>query len=114
MTRITFGVSASSFIANMCVKQNAQLPFLWLQRLYDSFYVDDGLTGADSSDEVIQLQNELQTLLEKVVSYYGNGIPVSLMYSNKFLLSFVINNQYAPSLNLIPTRGPWESSGVSS
>ena len=23
MTRITFGVSASSFIANMCVKQNA-------------------------------------------------------------------------------------------
>ena len=60
MTRITFGVSASSFIANMCVKQNAQdhanaFP-LAAKAVEESFYVDDGLTGADSKDGAIQLQ----------------------------------------------------------
>ena len=69
MTRITFGVSASSFVANMCVKQNAQdytntFP-LAAKAVDESFYVDDGLTGADSKDEAIQLQNELQTLFGK-------------------------------------------------
>lgn len=29
----------------------------------------------------------------RVVFYYGNGIPVSLMYFNRFLLSFMINSQ---------------------
>ena len=48
MTRVTFGVSASSFIANMCVKQNAldhasAYP-LAAEAVGDSFYVDDGLT----------------------------------------------------------------------
>ena len=52
MTRITFGVSASSFVANMCVKQNAidhasKYP-LTKKVVYEYFYVDDGLTGADS------------------------------------------------------------------
>ena len=66
MTRITFRVSASSFIANMCVKQNAQdhtnaFP-LAAKAVEESFYVDDGLTGADSKDGAIQLQRELQTL----------------------------------------------------
>lgn len=28
----------------------------------DSFYVDDGLTGADTVDEAILLQNQLQNL----------------------------------------------------
>ena len=49
MTRVTFGVSASSFIANMCIKQNAQdhaLAFpLAAKAVEDSFYVDNGLTG---------------------------------------------------------------------
>ena len=30
-----------------------------------SFYVDDGLTGADSIDEAITLQKQLQTLFAK-------------------------------------------------
>ena len=30
-----------------------------------SFYVDDGLTGADSIDEAISLQKQLQTLFTK-------------------------------------------------
>ena len=66
MTRITFGVSASSFIANMCVKQNAldfslQYPQA-VSAVENSFYVDDGLTGADSIEEAILLHKQLQEL----------------------------------------------------
>ena len=45
MTRVTFGVSASSFIANMCVKQNhfrSQFPRA-AKQIETSFYVDDYL-----------------------------------------------------------------------
>ena len=66
MTRATFGVSASCFAANMAVKQNA----LELTRKYPqaaeavlkSFYVDDGLSGADSVKLAIALQRQLQDL----------------------------------------------------
>ena len=62
MTRVTFGVSSSAFVANMCIKQNAtdhatQYP-LAAAAVLNSFYVDDGLTGADS----IELHNQLQVL----------------------------------------------------
>ena len=66
MTRVTFGVSASSFAANMSVKQNA-LDFamdypLAVDAVNRAFYVDDGLTGADSTEEAIELQRQLQDL----------------------------------------------------
>ena len=66
MTRLTFGVSASSFAANMALKQNAidhkkSHPQAY-QVVLDSFYVDDGLTGADSVDEAVALRDELQRL----------------------------------------------------
>ena len=66
MTRVAFGVSASSLLANMCVKQNsldhaAGYP-LASKAVDDSFYVDDGLTGADSIESAIRLQKELQSL----------------------------------------------------
>ena len=66
MTRVTFGVSASSFAANMSVKQNA-LDFtmdypLAIDAVNRAFYVDDGLTGADSTEEAIKLQRQLQDL----------------------------------------------------
>ena len=69
MTRVTFGVSSSSFAANMCVKQNAldlaqEFP-LASEAVHNSFYVDDGLTGADTIDEALKLQNELQTLFSR-------------------------------------------------
>ena len=59
MTWVTFGVSASSFAANMAVKQNArdfalQYP-LALKAVKESFYVDDGLTGADTIEGAIEL-----------------------------------------------------------
>ena len=66
MTRVIFGVSASSFIVNMSVKQNA-IDFamnypLVIDAVNRAFYVDDGLTGADSTEEAIELQRQLQQL----------------------------------------------------
>ena len=61
MTRCTFGVSASSFAA---VRQNAvQLALKFPQVLRvvtNSFYVDDGLTGANTVPEAVSLQQQLQ------------------------------------------------------
>lgn len=69
MTRITFGVSASSFAANMFLKQNA-LDFAVdyphaTKAVEASFYVDDGLTGADSVQDAIELHQQLQNLFTK-------------------------------------------------
>ena len=65
MTRVTFGISASSFVANMSLKQNA-LDFALeypraVSAVKKSFYINDGLTG-DDSKEAIQLQKQLQQL----------------------------------------------------
>ena len=69
MTRVTFGVSASSFAANMVVKQNATdfaTEFPNAARVVDaSFYVDDCLTGADSIAEAIDLHTQLHNLFSK-------------------------------------------------
>ena len=66
MTRVTFGVSTSSFAANMSVRLNAtdlahKYP-LAAKAVDESFYVDDGVTGADSTEERIELQKQLQDL----------------------------------------------------
>ena len=68
MTRITFGVSASSFIANMCIKQNAtdfesEYPNA-AKQVEESFYVDDYLGGADSSLEAVKLQVKMRSLFQ--------------------------------------------------
>ena len=69
MTRLTFGVSASSFAANMLVKQNAidfALEYPQAAKVVEeSFYVDDGLTGADTVTDAIKLQIQLQDLFSK-------------------------------------------------
>ena len=69
MTRATFGVSSSSFAANISVKQNAidhaqEFP-LAAAAVHDSFYVDDGLTGAESVEEAVTLQKQLQELFDR-------------------------------------------------
>ena len=66
MTRVTFGVSSSSFVANMCVKQNAldfgmEYPNA-TKVVNESFYVDDCLTGSDSPEGAVKLHRELQAL----------------------------------------------------
>ena len=69
MTRVTFGVSASSFAANMAVKQKATdftTEFPNAARVVDtSFYVDDCLTGAGSIAEAIDLYTQLHDLFSK-------------------------------------------------
>ena len=69
MTRVTFGVAASSFAANMAVKQNAadfSLEFpAAAKAVNESFYVDDGLVGADSIEGAISLQRQLQELFAR-------------------------------------------------
>ena len=69
MTRVTFGVSSSSFAANMAVKRNSldlasKYP-LAAQVVSDSFYVDDGLAGSDSVQEAINLQTQLHSLFSE-------------------------------------------------
>ena len=69
MTRVTFGVSASSFAVNMSLQQNAndfahEFP-LAVQAVHRSFYVDDGLTGADSTSGAIALWKELHDLFAR-------------------------------------------------
>ena len=69
MTRVTFGVSASSFAVNMFVRQNAiQLVMKFLEVIKvvkSSFYVDDGLTGADTIVDAVSLQQQLQSAFER-------------------------------------------------
>ena len=69
MTRVTFGVSASCFAANMAVKQNAidfvdEYP-LAAKVVETSFYVDDCLTGADDAKTTIVLRRQLQDLFSR-------------------------------------------------
>ena len=66
MTRLTFGVSASSFAANMALRQNAlnhaETHPQAARAALESFYVDDGLMGADSIRGAIQLRRVATTL----------------------------------------------------
>ncbi len=69
MTRVAFGVAPSSFAANMALKQNAidhaeEYP-LAAAAVHGSFYVDDGLVGADTSEEARKLQKQLQELFAR-------------------------------------------------
>ena len=57
MIRLTFGISASSFAANMAMKQNAldhqrEYPEA-IKAVLEFFYVDDTLTGADSIKDAV-------------------------------------------------------------
>lgn len=66
MKRVTFGVAASSFAANMSVRQNvtnfaAKYPLAAVV-VDKSIYVDDCLTGADTVEEAVSLQVQLQAL----------------------------------------------------
>jgi hypothetical protein len=69
MTRVTFGVSASSFAANMAVKQNAidyaqEFPSA-AEIAKKCFYVDDCLTGADDLKSALTLQQQLTSLFAR-------------------------------------------------
>ena len=69
MTRVTFGVSASSFAANMSVKRNAMDHALEFPKaataVETAFYVDDCLMGANSVDEAIDTHQQLLKHFDK-------------------------------------------------
>ena len=60
MPRVTLSIAASLYAANMAIKQNAidlALEFPSAAKVVDqSFYMDDGLMGADSVQEAVELQ----------------------------------------------------------
>ena len=75
MTRVTFGMSASSFAANMSVKQNAinhatEYPQA-AKVVVTFFYVEDCLTGANSAN------SNCTICLPRENSFLGNGIPMT-------------------------------------
>ena len=64
-----FGVSASSFAANIAVKQNAidyshEYPTA-AEVIHKSFYVDDCLTGAADTNSALLLQQQLTELFSR-------------------------------------------------
>ena len=69
MTRVTFGVSASPFLAIRTLHQTAvdhgegYPEATW--HIKSSFYVDDFLGGANSSEEAIQLFHQMREVLKK-------------------------------------------------
>ena len=69
MTRVTFGVSASPFLAVRTLHQTAVdhgegYPRA-TQHIKESFYVDDFLGGADNPEDAVQLVHQLRTILKK-------------------------------------------------
>ena len=72
MTHITFGVSASSIITNMHVKQNAidfgaEYPDT-AKEMERFFYFEVSPGGADSLQEAMRLQSEMHDLFQKAGS----------------------------------------------
>ena len=69
MTRVTFGVSASPFLAIRTLHQIAEdqgegYPEA-TQHIKSSFYVDDFLGGADNPEEALLLYSQLRTVLSR-------------------------------------------------
>ena len=69
MTRVMFGVSASSYAANMSIKQNSidfasEYP-LAADVVSRLFYVDDCLSGADTPEKTSELHHQLMNLFER-------------------------------------------------
>ena len=63
MTKLTFGISASSFVTVMVMGQNVidhEMSYSQATRaMLESFYVDDGLTEADSVEEETEHSNNM-------------------------------------------------------
>ena len=87
MTRLTFGMSASSFAANMVVMQNAIVhehshPQAALA-VCNSFYVDDSLMGVDSLSEATTFRKELQDMFDKggfLLRKWKSNVPAALRH----------------------------------
>ena len=69
MTRVTFGVSSSPYLAIRVLQQTAadfgHLYPMASPHVYRSFYVDDHLAGADTPEQALQLHKDVRALLLK-------------------------------------------------
>ena len=69
MTRVTFGVSASPYLAvrmlQQCAEDHAQGQPEAAQHIKSSFYVDDLLAGASSVEAALQLHSELRKIFKQ-------------------------------------------------
>ena len=81
-TRVTYGVSASPYLAVQSLHQTAtdfgKDHLLAAPRVYNSFYVYDCLPGAETPDQAINLQRDLYALLQK------GGFQLTKWRSNSF------------------------------
>ena len=113
MTRLTFGVSASSFAANMAVKQNAidyshEFPMA-AEVVHKSFYVDDGLTGAADSESALLLYQQLHSLFSRggfVLRKWNSNDPSVLdkipedLRDSREVQTFSEDDQYSKTLGI--------------
>ena len=113
MTRVTLGVSASLFIANMCVNQNSQdlahKYSLAAAAVEKSFYVDDCLSGAQTIPDALQLREQLQNLFAEggflLCKWLSNepavlqGLPEKLKDPHPMLIQFN-DNTYTKTLGI--------------
>ena len=77
--RVTFGISSFSFITNTFIKQHCiALKYPLASRMVNEYiYIDDGWTGADSVDEVIEVHNQWQDISDKAGFLFANGIQLN-------------------------------------
>lgn len=111
MTRATFGVSASCFAANMAVKQNP-LDFAQVsaQAVESSFYVDDGLTGADDVKTAITLRGQLCDLFARggfVLRKWNSSDPTIRLYFRPYRQTCGIQRRYSLFLTQMVAPRLW-------
>ena len=89
MTRVTFGVSASPYLAVRTLQQAAadhekDHPTA-SQHILRSFYVDDLLAGAETVEQAVELYSSLRAVLSKGGFNREVALP---QYSLRFLVTF--------------------------
>lgn len=69
INRVVYGQAAAPFLAVramiQCAKDHADQYPLGARAVIEDFYVDDALTGADSIEEALELQNQLNKVLKE-------------------------------------------------
>ena len=84
MQRLTFGVNSSPFLAISTVhahaKKYAELFPNAVQEILQNMYVDDVLTGADTVDSTVKLQQDMSEIMMKaafnLTKWASNSEPV--------------------------------------
>ena len=106
-TRVVFGVCSSPFLLNSTIRYHLEQyrdshPEL-IERLIDSFYVDDIVTGASTEEEAFQLYADSKKILK------DGAFNLRKFQTNSQSLQLKINAAETQSENLQDTQSPsWE------